>query len=292
MAMGIMETDSIFATLLAAAAFLKKPMQEVASHSLKNAYDAAKAYLLRKLGENSEAGRALEFATAKPESLARRALLAEEGCSVDLGRDLELARLVEGLAALLPPVDCFGGQNVRVNGQGNKVQVAGRDIITAARHVQRNAITPDDRHLTIEQRAGIRAVVAELAGRLVGEDSEPNFAAAHRMLQRRFKVASYLLIPRESFADALAFLKQQRAINRGRLLRRNPVAYRNDFFRAIFAGGRGLGWGGEQVYQFATAHLGLKRPVGSLKELGARQLKSVAEAMQRKVAGSRIVGAS
>jgi hypothetical protein len=290
--MGIMETDSIFATLLAAAAFLKKPMQEVASHSLKNAYDAAKAYLLRKLGENSEAGRALEFATAKPESLARRALLAEEGCSVDLGRDLELARLVEGLAALLPPVDCFGGQNVRVNGQGNKVQVAGRDIITAARHVQRNAITPDDRHLTIEQRAGIRAVVAELAGRLVGEDSEPNFAAAHRMLQRRFKVASYLLIPRESFADALAFLKQQRAINRGRLLRRNPVAYRNDFFRAIFAGGRGLGWGGEQVYQFATAHLGLKRPVGSLKELGARQLKSVAEAMQRKVAGSRIVGAS
>src|SRR5664280_1377250 len=113
--MGIMETDSIFAPLLAAAAFLKKPMQEVASHSLKDAYDAAKAYLLRKLGENSEAGRALEFATAKPESLARRALLAEEGCSVDLGRDLELARLVEGLAALLPPVDCFGGQNVRVN---------------------------------------------------------------------------------------------------------------------------------------------------------------------------------
>jgi len=290
--MGIMEADSIFATLLAAAAFLKKPMQEVASHSLKDAYDAAKAYLLRKLGDNSETGRALELATAKPESLVRRALLAEEGCSVDLGGDPELARLVERLAALLPPVGGFGGQNVRVNGQCNKVQVAGRDIITTARHVQRNAITPDDRHLTIEQRAGIRAVVAELAGRLAGEDGEPNFVAAHRMLQRRFKVASYLLIPRESFADALAFLKQQRAINRGRLLRRNPVAYRNDFFRAIFAGGRGLGWGGEQVYQFATAHLGLKRPVGSLKELGARQLKAVAEAMQRKVAGSRIVGAS
>jgi hypothetical protein len=44
---------------------------------------------------------------------------------------------------LLPPVDGFGGQKVRVNGQSNKVQVAGRDIITTARHVQRNAITPD-----------------------------------------------------------------------------------------------------------------------------------------------------
>jgi len=290
--MGIMETDSIFATLLAAAAFLKKPMQEVASHSLKDAYDAAKAYLLRRLGDNSETGRALELATAKPESLVRRALLAEEGCSVDLGRDLELARLVEGLAALLPPAEGLGVQNVRVKGHGNKVQVAGRDIITTARHVQRNAITPDDRHLTVEQRAEIRAVVGELAGRLAGDSGEPNFAAAHRTLQRRFKVASYLLIPRESFADAMAFLKQQRAINRSRLQRRNPVAYRNDFFRAIFAGGRELGWGGEQVYQFATAQLGLKRPVGSLKELGACQLKSVAEAMQRKAAVGRIVGAS
>jgi hypothetical protein len=290
--MGIMGTDSIFATLLMAAAFLKKPMQEVASHSLKDAYDAAKAYLLRKLGESSEAGRALELAAAKPESLVRRALLAEEGCSVDLGVDPELAQLVGRLAALLPPVDRLTGQNVRVNGQGNKVQVAGRDIITTARHVQRNAITPDDRHLTIEQRTEIRTVVAELAGRLAGEDGEPNFAAAHRMLQRRFNVVSYLLIPRESFADAMAFLKQQRAINRGRLQRRNPIAYRNDFFRAIFAVGRELGWGGEQVYQFATAHLGLKRPVGSLKELGASQLKSVAEAMQRKAAVGRIVGAS
>jgi len=290
--MGIMETDSIFATLLAAAAFLKKPMQEVTSHSLKGAYDAAKAYLVRKLGENSEASRALELATAKPESLLRKELLVEESASVDLAGDPHLARLVEELAALLPMVPGAGGQNVRVNGHGNKVQVAGGDIITTERHIQRNAITPDDRHLTIEQRAGIRAVVAELAGRLAGEDGEPNFGAAHRMLQRRFNVASYLLIPRDSFSDAMGFLKQQRAINRGRLVRRNPVAYRNDFFRAIFAGGRELGWRGEQVYQFATVHLGLKRPVGSLKELGASQLKSVAEAIQRKVSGSRIVGAS
>jgi hypothetical protein len=290
--MGIMQTETIFAVLLAAAAFLKRPVQEVASQSVRDAYEAAKAYLRRKFGENSEAAKALEMATAKPESLIRQMLLAEESSSADLGHDPELARLVERLAALLPLADRLGGQNVRVNGQGNKVQVAGRDIITTARHVQRNAITPDDRHLTIEQRTEIRAVIGELAVRLAGEDGEPNFAAAHRMLQHRFNVASYLLLPREWFADALAFLKQQRAINRSELQRRNPVAYRNDFFRAIFAGGRELSWSGKQVYQFATAHLGLKRPVGSLKELGASQLKSVAEAMHRKVAGSRIGGAS
>ena len=68
-------------------------------------------------------------------------------------------------------------------------------------------------------------MVGELAGRLAGDNGEPNFAAAHRTLQRRFKVASYLLIPRESFADAMAFLKQQRAINRGRLQRDNCVSF-------------------------------------------------------------------
>jgi hypothetical protein len=41
---------------------------------------------------------------------------------------------------------------------------------------------------------------------MADECGAPNFAAVHRHLQRRFRVASYLLIPRERFADALAFL--------------------------------------------------------------------------------------
>ena len=96
------------------------------------------------------------------------------------------------------------------------------------------------------------------------------------MLQRRYNVASYLLLPREKFAEALAFLKHQRAIHRSRLIRRNPVAYRNDFFRAIFAGARELGWDGEQVYRFATEKLELKTAVASLKALGPVQLNTLA----------------
>lgn len=290
--MGIMQTESIFAVLLAAAAFLKHPVQAVAAESIRDAYEAAKVYLRRKFGPDTEAAKALELATAKPESLVRKALLVEESASAGLGADTELHALVERLAALMPPADPRDGQIVRVSGRGNHVQVAGRDIITTARHVQRAAITPDERHITVEQRADIRAVLGELATRLAGESGAPNFAGAHRILQRRFKVASYLLLSRESFGDALAFLKQQRAIHRSRLHRRNPAAYRNDFFRAIFAAGRELGWTGEQVYRFATAQLGLKRPVGSLKELGAVQLKSVAEAMRRKVTGCRTGGVS
>jgi hypothetical protein len=289
--MGIMQTEIIFATLLAAAAFLKKPVQDLVTGSLRDAYDATKAHLRKKFGENSEAANALDMATAKPESLIRKALLVEESASSGLCADAVLHGLIDRLASLLPASVQVTGPCVRVSGSGNSVQVAGRDLIHTAKHIQRNTITPDERHLSVEQREQIKSVISELAARLAGDDGAPNFAGAHRMLQRRYNVASYLLLPRERFADALAFLKQQRAIHRSRLLRRNPVAYRNDFFRAIFAGARELGWEGERVYQFATEALALGRPVVSLKELGPVQLKSLAGAVQRRVACARADGA-
>lgn len=279
--MGIMQTESIFSTLLAAAAFLKHAVQGVASQSVRDAYEATKTYLRKKFGANPDATRALEMVTAKPESLIRKALLVEDSASSDLGRDSELARLIENLAALLPPPADVVNQNVRVTGHRNVVQVAGRDLIQTEKLVRRNTITPDERHLTVEQRERIRVVAGELADRLAGDDGGANFAAVHRMLQRRFQVASYLLIPRSRCDEALSFLRQHRAINRSRLRRRNPVAYQNDFYRAIFAGARELGWDGEQVNRFAAEKLALKTAVASLKALGPVQLKTLAEFVQR-----------
>ena len=85
------------------------------------------------------------------------------------------------------------------------MQVAGRDLIVAAHHVSRNEITPDDRHLAREQRTALLRVIHELAERMPAATGRPNLAAVHRMLQRRYGVASYLLIPRERYADALQF---------------------------------------------------------------------------------------
>jgi hypothetical protein len=266
-----MQTESIFSTLLAAAAFLKHAVQDVANQAVRDAYEAAKTYLRKKFSLNPGATHALELATAKPES------------SSGLDHDPELGRLVENLAALLPPSAERMSQTVQVTGHRNVVQVAGRDFIQTDKLVRRNTITPDERHLTVEQRERIRKVAGELADRLAGDDGESNFAAVHRMLQRRFQVPSYLLIPRIRFDEALSFLRQQRAINRSHLRRRNPIAYQNDFYRAIFAGARELGWDGEKVYPFATEKLGLRTAVVSLKALGPVQLKKLAEAIQREV---------
>jgi hypothetical protein len=142
--MGIMQTEPIISTLLAAAAFLKHAAQDVASQSIRDGYDAVKSYLKKKFGANPDAARALEMATSKPESLIRNALLAEECDALNLGRDAELARLVENLAALLPSFAGPVRQSVRVTSDGNTVQVAGRDLIHTSKLIRRNAITPDE----------------------------------------------------------------------------------------------------------------------------------------------------
>lgn len=281
--MGIMQTESIFSTLLAAAAFLKHAVQGIAGQAVRDAYEAAKTYLRKKFAANPDATRALELATEKPESLIRKALLVEDSAPSGLDRDSELARLIENLAALLPPPTDTVTPHVRVNGHRNVVQVAGRDLIRTETFVRRNTITPDERHLTVEQRERIREVAGELADRLAGVDGKGNFAAVHRMLQRRFQVASYLLIPRSRYEDAMSFLRQHRAISRSHLRGRNPVAYQNDFYRAIFAGARELGWDGERVYRFAAEKLVLKTAVASLKALGPVQLKTLAELIQREL---------
>jgi hypothetical protein len=291
-----MQTESIFSTLLAGTAFLKHPIQGVASQAVRDAYEAAKGYLRTKLSTHPDAAHALEMATEKPESLIRKALLVEESAASGVNRDSELVRLIENLAALLPPPSETGNQNVRVSGDRNIVQVAGRDLIRTEKLVRRNTITPDERHLTVEQRERIRAVAGELADRLAGGNGKRNFAAVHRMLQRRFQVPSYLLIPRSRYDEAVSFLRQHRAINRSRLRRRNPVAYQNDFYRTIFAGARELGWDRAQVYRFATEKLALKTALASLKALGPVQLKTLAEFVQREVRTMRAsrnpVGAS
>jgi len=278
-----MQTEFIFSTLLAGAAFLKHAVRGVTDHGLLDAYEAAKAYLRKKFGINPDAMRALELATAKPESLIRKALLVEESVSSGLDHDPELAKLIEKLAALLPPPADTVSQEVHVTGHRNVVQVAGRDLIRTERLIHRNTITPDETHFTTEQRERIRRLIGELADRLAGYDGKPNFSTVHRMLQRRFQVASYLLIPRGRYEEAIGFLRQHRAINSSRLRRRNPIAYQNDFYRAIFAGARELDWDKGQVYRFTTEKLALKCPLASLKELGSVQLKTLAELIQRKV---------
>lgn len=275
--MGKMNTEAIIATLLSAAAFLKKPIQDATAQTVKEIFDTARYYMRKKFGAGSDGAKVLDLAIEKPESVMRKGMLVEESAAAGLNSDSELMRLVEDLARLMPPAD-EGRQNVNVNGNGNRVQVAGRDfVVHAAKHVSRSIITPDERHVTTEQRERLREVIGEVAKRLAVGDAGPNYAAVHRMIQRRFNVASYALIGREQFDGALSYLKQQRAIFRSRLHRRDPAGYDRDFYRAIFSLAGELGLNRTEVYRFAAEKLKLKNTPTSLRQLGSIQLRSLTE---------------
>jgi hypothetical protein len=209
-----MQLETIIHTLLSAAAILKTPLQDAAANSIRELFGAACGYLKRKLGENSEGARALDLAIEKPESAMRRAPLAEAIATAQLDRDEELLRLLEQLALLIAAEKRSVGQNVEVAGRQNKVFVAGHDVIHTERVVRRATVAPDETHITPEQRKRIRGLIGAVALQSAGDASRVNYAVGHSMLQRKFGVTSYALIPRERYSDALRFLRQQCAIRR------------------------------------------------------------------------------
>ena len=277
-----MDTNTIVTALLSAAAFLKEPIRAVASQSLRDVYDAAKFYLKKKVGPDSRNARLLDLATSEPNSPLRHALLPDVAQTAALDQDPDVTRLTETLVAMLGGLGVpRPAQQVTIGGDAENVQVVAGDFIATQRHVTRNAVTPDESHLGAEQVEQVRALISDVAGRMADETGTPNFAAVHRQLQRRFRVSSYLLIPRASFAEAVSFLKQQRAIHRGTLRRRNPPAYGQDLCRTIYARARELGWDRDHLCAFATEHLRLRRPLASLRELGPNQLGMLARMVQR-----------
>ena len=211
-----MQPEAIISTLLQAARLLKKPFVGIAGEAIRDAYEAAKSYLRDRFGPGTDGAKTLELATEKPESTLRKALLLEETTTAGVAGDVALQRLIDALAATLPVLQPTAAQQVHVTGTLNRVNVAGRDIVTTERVVNRNTITPDGRHLTAGQRSQLRPRISELAYRLAGRDARPRYAAVHAMLQERFDVPSYLLIPQERFPEARCFLQTQCAIHRQR----------------------------------------------------------------------------
>ena len=279
--MGVMNTESIITTFLAGAAWLQEPAHAVASQALRDLYAATKYYLKRKFAQHPAATHALELAAEKPASSARKAMLVEEAEPAELATDSEVRSLIERMAALLPANARTSSASVHVAGNGNQVNLAGRDMIVTARHVRRTAITPDERHVVHVERARLRELIHALASRLAKAGGEPNFAAVHRLLQHRFDVASYLLIPRERYAEAIGFLQQQCAAHRAGLRRRDPVTLRRELLRAVFGRTASLGWSREQLLQFAREKLALSDTLTSLGPLTIEQLETLVMRLRR-----------
>ena len=169
--------------------------------------------------------------------------------------------------------DPLGALVMRVIGNGNLT--AGRDLNYLPRIIRKNVLVPGPHCIAEDQAHRIQQVVRELAERDMQPDGKPPYGKWYGRLNRRFRVASYRMIPAEKGEEAIAWLQRQRAILKPRLRRRDNPGWRKDNYRGIFARAKQLGLSKDDLHRIATERLGMDKPVTSLKELGERNLEKL-----------------
>lgn len=177
-----------------------------------------------------------------------------------------------------------GANVIYVNATGG-AQVAGRDIHINTRKIIRPVITPPLGSLTSEEATHLKDAIANLveieaAGGVLNGERSKLFAKWHKRLKDHFNVPSYFFIPSGRADEALAWLKQTAAINRPKLRRTDPAAWRNAHYKAIWAHSRQLGMSKADVYDLVLRRL--EKRVTSLKQLGEQSLRRLYEMVMAK----------
>jgi hypothetical protein len=167
-----------------------------------------------------------------------------------------------------------GPKGVKQNIVGNdNVQVAG-DYVRTDRHVVRPRIEINESHITEETAFILQQLITKLVEREIasGTPRKQAYAQWQQALKNKFRVVSYLRIPRDQSDQAISWLKQQKAINNSKIRRNNPALFRNEHLAGIHAKYKALGMSKPSLYAFATIRLGLLKPLTSLTQLGERNL--------------------
>lgn len=145
----------------------------------------------------------------------------------------------------------------------------------------------DERHVSLEQRNELRAILGEIVNRLANAGTLPDdearkktsmwFGIVWKQFNDVFGIEEHGLrsLPHERFAEAKSWLLQYRASKDKNLKSVNPQRYRNTLTKTIYTGIRSLGWTKEQLYTFAAAKLECTTPITSLNDLGNNQLETL-----------------
>jgi len=171
------------------------------------------------------------------------------------------------------------GISQNIKGDGNLT--AGGDIKIGVTEKVVRPFAPDERHITTAQALKIKKMVEDLAHRTPNYEGKGTYNDWWSFLYRTYEINTYRELPREKYADAVSLLKQQKAINRPKLRRRNPPLWKNDQYTVVWTAARALGWDKPKVYAFAFERLPLAKPITSLTKLGPIQLGRLADMMRR-----------
>jgi hypothetical protein len=197
-------------------------------------------------------------------------------------KDDKKAKVIDLLKAVKPRTPRQrpgGGASQTINGNHN-IQ-AGGDIYISKRETVRNEVKPGPEHISEEQAFQLSELVKEAVERdgKSGKDTSKLFAAWWNKLKKRFRVASYRMIPREQGDEAVSWMRQQVAILRPKLRRTDNDAWRKSHYATINASLKTLGKDKTWFYDLVFEKTGKR--ITSTADLGEQNLEKMAGVLRR-----------
>lgn len=190
---------------------------------------------------------------------------------------------------LLREVQPKNGEQERIKKKASPVQKiignnniqAGGDVYINKKETIRNEVKSGPEHITEDQAFTLSELVKEAVERESkgAEDKSKYFASWWNKLKKRYKVASYRMIPREQGDEAINWMKQQVAMLLPKLRRTNNDKWRKSLYAKIHACLKTLGWEKSQFYLYVEERVGKK--ITSTTQLGERDLENIAGILSR-----------
>lgn len=165
--------------------------------------------------------------------------------------------------------------NQSVAGRGNFV--AGRDLTVTQKLTKKNYVVPDagGRHITDQEARRIKKEVEKYSELMKSANLDASPRDIWRRLYKHFEISSYREIPYGRADEAVKVVQIEIAKARPKIRKRNPEAWRKQYYTPIWASAGELGKSKDDVYKFAFNELNLAKEITSLKDLTQKQLQSL-----------------
>lgn len=166
-----------------------------------------------------------------------------------------------------------------ITGNNNIVGYGNTTISINEKKVYKNVIQPGaPEKITSAQAKKLQDIVKELIEMEVASGyANGSYKKASMkwwlILRNHYTVRSYLDIPRHLGDEAIAWLRQQRAMNRPKIRKTDKTTWRNQHYSSIYARTGELEISKGELYALVKDRLGLQ--ITSLKQLSDQNLKKL-----------------
>lgn len=137
-------------------------------------------------------------------------------------------------------------------------------------------------HISQEQARNISEIVKDIIIILEGsgkinnkEERSKAFAEWNGKFNRKFKITTRTMLPKEDYKEALSWIRKQHGMQISKLRRTDNPAWRNKRYTGIYSKLGELNLPQETAKEIANSIFKLKNPITSLKELGEQNLEKL-----------------